>query len=170
MAGHSGAKDIFVAGFALDEDRRRRYVVGRISRAVSWRTVWKTQMHEDSAHFPPVEPVKAGIRGLCPRCGQGKLFDGFLTMKPACASCGLDYGFADAGDGPVVFVILIVGFIVVGAALWMEVNINPPLWVHFLLWIPLAIVFSLVLMRMLKGVLINVQFRNNARQGEIDLG
>ena len=65
---------------------------------------------------------------------------------------------------------LIVGFIVVGAALWMEVNINPPLWVHFLLWIPLAIVFSLALMRMLKGVLINVQFRNNARQGEIDRG
>lgn len=127
-------------------------------------------MHEDSAHFPPVEPVKTGLKGLCPRCGQGKLFDGFLTMKPSCANCGLDYGFADAGDGPVVFVILIVGFIVVGAALWMEVNINPPLWVHFLLWIPLAIVFSLVLMRMLKGVLINVQFRNNARQGEIDRG
>lgn len=127
-------------------------------------------MHEDSAHFPPVEPVKAGLKGLCPRCGQGKLFDGFLTMKPACANCGLDYSFADAGDGPVVFVILIVGFIVVGAALWMEVNINPPLWVHFLLWIPFAIGFSLVLMRMLKGVLINVQFRNNARQGEIDRG
>ncbi len=127
-------------------------------------------MHEDSAHFPPVEPVKAGLKGLCPRCGEGKLFDGFLSMKPSCANCGLDYSFADAGDGPVVFVILIVGFIVVGAALWMEVNINPPLWVHFLLWIPLAIAFSLVLMRMLKGVLINVQFRNNARQGEIDRG
>jgi uncharacterized protein (DUF983 family) len=128
----------------------------------------KEQMNEDSAHFPPVDPVKAGIKGLCPRCGQGKLFDGFLKMKPACASCGLDYTFADSGDGPVVFVILIVGFIVVGAALWMEVNVNPPLWLHFLLWIPVASIFSLVLMRILKGILINLQFRNNARQGEID--
>ncbi len=107
---------------------------------------------------------------MCPRCGQGKLFDGFLTVKPACASCDLDYRFADSGDGPVVFVILIVGFIVVGAALWMEVNLNPPLWLHFLLWIPLAIVLSLGLTRMLKGILINLQYRNNARPGEIDRG
>lgn len=127
-------------------------------------------MNEDSAHFPPVDPVKAGIKGLCPRCGQGKLFDGFLKMRPDCTSCGLDYKFTDSGDGPVVFVILIVGFIVVGAALWMEVNINPPLWLHFLLWIPLASIFSLALMRMLKGILINLQYRNNARQGEIDRG
>nr|WP_207207554.1 DUF983 domain-containing protein [Ensifer canadensis] len=112
----------------------------------------------------------AGIKGHCPRCGQGKLFDGFLTVKPACASCDLDYRFADSGDGPVVFVILIVGFIVVGAALWMEVNLNPPLWLHFLLWIPLAIVLSLGLTRMLKGILINLQYRNNARPGEIDRG
>lgn len=127
-------------------------------------------MSDDKALYPPVEPVMAGIKGLCPRCGQGKLFEGFLTVRPACASCDLDYRFADSGDGPVVFVILIVGFIVVGAALWMEVNVNPPLWLHFLLWIPLAIAFSLGLTRMLKGILINLQYRNNARPGEIDRG
>lgn len=127
-------------------------------------------MNEDSAHFPPVEPVKAGVKGLCPCCGEGKLFDGFLAVRPACANCGLDFSFADSGDGPVVFVILIVGFVVVGAALWMEVTLNPPLWLHFLLWAPLATVFSLALMRMLKGILINLQFRHTARPGEIDRG
>ena len=127
-------------------------------------------MNEDSAHFPPVEPLKAGAKGLCPRCGEGKLFDGFLAVRPACANCGLDFSFADSGDGPVVFVILIVGFVVVGAALWMEVTLNPPLWLHFLLWAPLATVFSLVLMRMLKGMLINLQFRHKAKPGEIDRG
>ena len=66
--------------------------------------------------------------------------------------------------------ILIVGFVVLGAALWMEVNLNPPLWVHFLLWIPIAIVFSLALTRMLKGILITLQYRNNARPGVIDRG
>ena len=127
-------------------------------------------MSEDKAHYPPVEPIAAGIKGCCPRCGQGRLFDGFLKVAPRCANCGLDKSFADSGDGPVVFVILIVGFIVLGAALWMEVNLNPPLWVHFLLWIPIAIVFSLALTRMLKGMLITLQYRNNARPGEIDRG
>ncbi|WP_275789396.1 DUF983 domain-containing protein [Pararhizobium gei] len=125
-------------------------------------------MNQDSAHYPPVDPVKAGIKGLCPRCGQGKLFNGFLKVRPECASCGLDYGFADSGDGPVVFVVLIVGFIVVGAALWLDVNYNPPIWLHFLLWVPLASIFTLFLMRMLKGILISLQFRNNARSGEIN--
>ena len=127
-------------------------------------------MSEDKAHYPPVEPIAAGIKGCCPRCGQGRLFDGFLKVTPRCANCGLDNSFADSGDGPVVFVILIVGFVVLGAALWMEVNLNPPLWVHFLLWIPIAIVFSLALTRMLKGMLITLQYRNNARPGEIDRG
>ena len=127
-------------------------------------------MSEDKAHYPPVEPIAAGIKGCCPRCGQGRLFDGFLKVTPRCANCGLDNSFADSGDGPVVFVILIVGFVVLGAALWMEVNLNPPLWVHFLLWIPIAIVFSLALTRMLKGILITLQYRNNARPGEIDRG
>ncbi|ASY67995.1 DUF983 domain-containing protein [Sinorhizobium fredii] len=125
-------------------------------------------MNDDKALYPPVEPIVAGIKGLCPRCGQGRVFDGFLKVRPACENCELDYRFADSGDGPVVFVILIVGFIVLGAALWTEVNVNPPLWLHFLLWIPLATVFSLALTRMLKGVLINLQYRNNARSGEID--
>ena len=127
-------------------------------------------MDDDKALYPPVDPVNAGLRCCCPRCGQGKLFDGFLTLKPACANCGLDYSFADSGDGPVVFVLLIVGFIVVGAALWMEVNYNPPLWVHFMLWIPLVIVLGLALMRVLKGLLIALQYRNNARPCEIDRG
>ena len=125
-------------------------------------------MNEDKALYPPVDPVSTGLRGHCPRCGQGKLFDGYLKLKPECAACGLDYSFIDAGDGPVVFVLLIVGFVVVGTALWMEVSYSPPLWLHFILWIPLAIAFGLALTRMLKGVLIALQYRNNARPGEID--
>ncbi len=125
-------------------------------------------MSDDKALYPPIEPVSAGLKGCCPRCGQGRLFDGFLKVKPSCANCGLDYSFADAGDGPVVFVLLIVGFVFVGMALWMEVNYQPPLWLQFIIWIPLAITASLVLMRMLKGVLITLQFANKAKQGELN--
>ena len=120
--------------------------------------------------YPPVDPVKSGVTGHCPRCGEGKLFKGFLTVAPRCSACGLDYTFADSGDGPAAFVILLIGFIVVGAALWLVVNYGPPLWVHFLLWVPLAIILSLVAMRSMKGVLINLQYRNKAAQGRLDDG
>lgn len=118
--------------------------------------------------YPAVDPVKSGLTGHCPRCGEGKLFDGFLTVAPRCRVCGLDYSFVDSGDGPAAFVILIIGFIVVGLALWMEVNYSPPLWVHFILWVPLAIILSLLAMRSIKGILINLQFRNKASQGRLD--
>ena len=84
-----------------------------------------------------VSPYVAGLTARCPRCGQGKLFDGFLTLRPRCSECGLDYSFADAGDGPAVFVMFIAGFIVVGTALVVEIKYAPPLWVHALLWVPL---------------------------------
>lgn len=75
-------------------------------------------------------PYLTGLLCRCPRCGKGKLFDGFLTLKPDCESCGLDFTFADAGDGPAIFVIMIAGAIVVGAALITEVKYQPPYWVH----------------------------------------
>ena len=125
-------------------------------------------MNEDHAHWPPVEPVTAGLKGHCPRCGEGRLFSGFLTVGKRCGNCGLDYSFADAGDGPAVFVILLIGFLVVGLALWMEVSYGPPLWLHMLLWIPLTVVSSLVALRLIKGVLITLQYRNKAAEGRID--
>ncbi|CAN7598199.1 DUF983 domain-containing protein [Rhizobium sp. LjRoot30] len=125
-------------------------------------------MNQDSAHYPPVDPFKTGLAACCPRCGQGKLFDGLVKVKPRCVNCGLDYSFADSGDGPAVFVILIIGFLVVGLALWAEVNFAPPVWLHILLWGPLTIVLSLFLLRTLKGVLIALQFRNNAAEGKLD--
>lgn len=125
-------------------------------------------MSEDKANWPPVEPIAAGLKGCCPRCGEGRLFSRFLTVAPRCETCGLDYTFADAGDGPAVFVILIIGFVVVGSALWLEVNYNPPLWVHFLLWIPLTLALTLTALRLIKGVLITLQFRNKAAEGKLD--
>lgn len=125
-------------------------------------------MSEGSAQFPPVDPVKTGLRGCCPRCGQGRLFDGMLSVKQRCANCDLDYSFADSGDGPAVFVILIVGFIVIGMVLWLEVNYSPPIWVHILLFAPLTIVLSLLTLRWCKGILIALQYRNNAREGRLE--
>ncbi|TCL75929.1 DUF983 domain-containing protein [Rhizobium sp. BK251] len=124
-------------------------------------------MRNDTAVFPPVDPVKTGLKGCCPRCGVGQLFSGVLSVKPSCASCGLDYSFADAGDGPAVFVILIVGFIVIGLVLWLQASYGPPIWVHLLLFAPLTIVLSLLSLRWCKGIFIALQYRHNASEGRL---
>ena len=125
-------------------------------------------MNEDKAIWPPGEPISAGLRGRCPRCGEGRLFSGLLSVRPRCGVCGLDNSFADSGDGPAAFVILIIGFIVVGLALWMEVTINPPLWVHLVLWIPLIIILGITALRLIKGVLITLQYANKAAEGRLE--
>jgi uncharacterized protein (DUF983 family) len=124
-------------------------------------------MNEDSARFAPVDPDKVGLKGCCPRCGEGKLFDGILSLKPRCAACGLDYAFADSGDGPAVFVILIVGFIIIGLVLWLQVNDGPPMWVYVVLFGPLTIVLSLLSLRWCKGIFVALQYRHNASEGQI---
>ncbi len=104
--------------------------------------------------------LACGLKGRCPRCGRGHLFKGFLEVAPSCDRCGQTFGGQDSGDGPVAFIVLIVGFIVVGAALIVEVNYGWPLWLHMLVWLPLALVLSVGLMRPLKGLLIALQYRH----------
>lgn len=125
-------------------------------------------MNDDKAIWPPVDPIPAGLRGRCPRCGEGRLFDGFLTVGKSCTNCGLDYSYADAGDGPAVFVILIIGFIMVGLALWTEVNLSPPLWVHLVIWLPLTAILALTALRLIKGVLLTLQYARQAAEGRLD--
>ncbi len=122
----------------------------------------------ETAEHPSVSMMRAGVRCRCPRCGRGKLFAGFLTLAPRCEACGLDYGFADSGDGPAVFIILIVGFLVVGLALAVEVMWSPPYWLHALIWVPLILGLSLGLLRPLKGLFVAVQYRNKAAEGRLD--
>jgi uncharacterized protein (DUF983 family) len=112
--------------------------------------------------------ARAALLGRCPRCGQGKLFDGYLKVAPRCAVCGLDYSAFDAGDGPAVFVILIVGAIVTVSALIVEVKFQPPYWVHVVLWIPLVIVLTLVLLRLAKALLLVLQYKHNAGEGRLE--
>ena len=113
-------------------------------------------------------PIGRGLRGRCPRCGEGRLFRGFLSLRPACERCGLDYGFADAGDGPAVFVVLIGGFIVVFAALMTEAVYQPPYWVHAALWLPLILIVTLVPLRLVKGFLIALQYHHKAAEGRLE--
>ena len=120
------------------------------------------------ANDAPPSPSVTGVTGRCPRCGGGKLFDGFLELAPRCEACGLEYGFADAGDGPAVIVTLLAGFIVVGTALVVEVKYEPPMWLHLAIFLPLTLVVCLGLLRPLKGVLVSLQYRNKAGLGRLE--
>jgi uncharacterized protein (DUF983 family) len=113
-------------------------------------------------------PFITGIRGRCPRCGRGRLFSGFLTVAPKCSACDLDLSFADAGDGPAVFVSLVGGFLVLGAALAVETALEPPLWIYPFVFAPLALIVCVGLLRPFKGFLIAAQYVNRAQQGRLE--
>ena len=119
---------------------------------------------------PPPLPIARGLRGRCPRCGEGHLYKGFITLRERCEACGLDYGFADAGDGPAIFVMFFAGFVVVFSALIVEVLYQPPFWLHAMLWLPLILIVTLGPLRPIKGLLIALQYHHKAAEGRLVKG
>ncbi|HEX3808490.1 MAG TPA: DUF983 domain-containing protein [Rhizomicrobium sp.] len=111
--------------------------------------------------------LAAALLGLCPRCGEGPLFNGYLSVAPRCSACGLDYAMFDAGDGPAVFVILIVGAIVAGGALIVEFTYQPPYWVHAVIWIPAILILTTVFLRLAKSTLLVLQYKHRAGEGRL---
>lgn len=109
----------------------------------------------------------AALKGACPRCGKGRLFNGLLSLAPRCEACGLDLSGFIIGDGPAPFVILIVGAIVCASALYVEFTFAPPIWVHVALWLPLAAILTFGLLRYLKALLLILQFKNKAGEGRL---
>jgi uncharacterized protein (DUF983 family) len=110
--------------------------------------------------FSAASPVRAALGCRCPRCGRGRLFSGLLTVLPRCEVCGLDLSGQDAGDGPAVFVIFILGLVVVGLAAIVEVAFAPPIWVHLTLWTPLILIGAVAMLRPFKAGLIALQYRH----------
>jgi uncharacterized protein (DUF983 family) len=113
------------------------------------------------------QSVMRGLSCRCPRCGQGKLFAGFLGLRPQCEACQLDYTFIDTGDGPAVFIIMLAGAIVVACALIVEVKYQPPFWLHAMLWLPLILATTLLPLRSMKSLLIALQFHHKAAPGRL---
>jgi uncharacterized protein (DUF983 family) len=114
----------------------------------------------------PPSPVIAGLTCRCPRCGKGGLFKGPLSLglADACPVCGLDFKFIDAGDGPAVFAIFILGFLILGGALIAEFAFGVPVWGHVVLWGLLTPLLALGLLRLLKAILAALQFHYKAQE------
>ncbi|HEX8164836.1 MAG TPA: DUF983 domain-containing protein [Beijerinckiaceae bacterium] len=113
-------------------------------------------------------PYAIGLAGRCPRCGKGRLFKGFLSLERCCEVCGLDFSFADSGDGPAFFIMSIVGILVVGLALAVEFAYQPPIWLHLVVWSALAVVLSLAMARPAKGLMIALQYHHRAEEGRFE--
>jgi uncharacterized protein (DUF983 family) len=113
-------------------------------------------------------PLYAALLARCPHCGTGPLFKNVLELRTRCERCGLDYRFIDTGDGPAVFAIFILGFLVCGLALYVEFTFEPPVWVHMLLWCIGTPLIALGLLRFLKALLIALQYRNKAEEGRFE--
>ncbi len=116
---------------------------------------------------PPVSASTAALTARCPRCGEGPLFRGALALRERCEKCGLDYKFIDTGDGPAIFGIMILGFVVLGGALILEFKVGPPLWAHLVLWGIGTPLLALGLLRFLKALLIALQFKHKAEEGRL---
>lgn len=120
--------------------------------------------------YPRLSPFITGLACRCPRCGRGRIFSGFLRIADRCPVCSLDLGGEDAGDGPAVFIILFMGAVVVFLALLIEAWFSPPYWVHLVLWGPMILIGSLLLMRPFKGIMVALQYRHKAGEGGGRLG
>lgn len=95
------------------------------------------------------------------------MFQGPLRFSESCAECGLDYGQFNVGDGPAAFLTLVVGAVMVAMALIFELKVHPPLWVHLILWTPLTVLAVVGSLRIAKGALLILEYRNSAREGRL---
>lgn len=104
--------------------------------------------------------AKVALTGRCPRCGQGKLFRGYLKVADRCQVCGLGFAGHDTGDGPAFFIMLPLCLMVAGLALWLEVSVQPPRWVHILIWPAFIAVVAAVTLPPVKALMVALQYRH----------
>lgn len=120
-----------------------------------------------NTEYPRLEPYDVGVRGRCPRCGQGHMFEGFLKLRPSCEVCGLDYSYADPADGPAFFAITFACLPSAMFAVWLELAYQAPYWVHVFTTFPIMLATLLPPLRPLKGWLVASQYYHKAAEGRL---
>lgn len=111
--------------------------------------------------------VKTALAGRCPHCGAPTLFDTLVAFAPKCRACGLDFTNFNVGDGPAAFLILIIGALITGLAIWLELALEPAWWVHVLLWLPLTLIGTVYSLRVGKALLLVQEYLHQAREGKL---
>jgi uncharacterized protein (DUF983 family) len=109
----------------------------------------------------PRSVQNAILRGLaqrCPACGQGAIFRAYLKVSDRCPQCGEELHHHRADDAPPYFTIIVVGHIVVGGVLAMEQGLAPASWVQAVVWLPLTVLLSVLILPRVKGALVGLQW------------
>jgi len=113
-----------------------------------------------------VSPLEGALAGRCPRCKSKTLYSGWVRFAGKCRACGLDFSSFNVGDGPAAFLILIIGAILVAAALGLDSALSPPWWAH-LVWAPVGLALTIVGLRWAKALLLTQEYLHRAREGRI---
>ncbi|PEQ12978.1 hypothetical protein B2G71_09085 [Novosphingobium sp. PC22D] len=121
--------------------------------------------NEGSQGQPGISSV--ALFGLCPRCGGKTLFDGLVRFAPRCRACGLDYSRFNVGDGPAAFLTLIIGGLIAVLAIWLQLAVEPPFWVHVVLWVPLTTALVIGGLRAAKAALLAAEYNRSAGEGRL---
>ena len=112
---------------------------------------------------------RAGLHGLCPRCGEKGMFRRWLKVADRCPHCGLDYEFAAPDDGPAFFSLCFIAFPLLFLVVWLEVALNPPWWMHVIVSVPLMVIPCLAALHPIKGWLVASQYVNRAQEAGTDV-
>ncbi|WDQ98549.1 DUF983 domain-containing protein [Devosia sp. J2-20] len=96
----------------------------------------------------------------CPHCGQGKMFRAYLKVADHCDTCGEQLDLHRADDFPPYIAIMIVGHLLVGIMLHMDMvwHVNPLTYLYTM--IPLAVILPLALLPSIKGAIVGLQWAN----------
>ena len=117
-------------------------------------------------YYPQLSSTTTGWRCACPRCGRGKLFHKVLETRKACDHCGLDFTRLDSQDGAAFFIIVLYSALVIPLAIWLEFAVEPPFWVHIVVWAPVVIGGSIFLLRPLKAWMLAQQYKHKVFSGD----
>ncbi len=113
-------------------------------------------------------PFISGLKLRCPQCGVGEVFRGYLQFRDHCRACGADFSAADSGDGPAVFVILVVGAIVAPLLIVLQFGLSLPAWLALTLTLVAAVALSLALLPPFKSVLFALQWKHKAGEAKLE--
>ena len=126
-------------------------------------------MSEQITYESTTNSFKTGIRGRCPRCQQGRIFETYLKVADHCDVCGLDYSFTNTADGPAFFAMSIIAPFAMALAMWLELAFEAPIWVHLLTTLPFTVFGCIFFLRPIKGWLFSIEYIHGIRDGRINL-
>ena len=105
--------------------------------------------------------VLNGMRLRCPHCGKGHLFRSYLKVADSCEACGEELHHHRADDFPPYLAIVIVGHVIVGLMLHLEMaytDVAP--WVYMVTMLPAAVILPLIMLPSIKGAVVGLQWAN----------